>query len=105
MLQRRHTQRRALAAAAAAAAAGTARPPLPARTGRQLLLRLQHRQALMAHSMYAAGNACVTQPLAVPFVNTHLDHVSCRQQRQGDPQRHQQQRPGARAHWIFQRLV
>lgn len=105
MLQRRHTQRRALAAAAAAAAAGTARPPLPARTGRQLHLRLQHRQALMAHSMHAAGNACVTQPLAVPFVISRPNHVARRQQRQGDPQRHQQQRPGARARWTFQRRV
>ena len=68
MLQRRLMQRRALAAVAAAAAAETAQPPWPARTGRQLHLRLQHRQGLMAHSMHAAGSACVTQPLAVSFV-------------------------------------
>jgi hypothetical protein len=105
MLLRRPTQRRAPAAVAAAAAAGTARPPLLARTGRQLHLRLPHRRVLMAHSMHAAGNACVTQPLAVPFVDTHPDHVACRQQRQGDPQRHRQQRPGARARWTFQRRV
>ena len=105
MLQRRPTQRRALAAAAAAAAAEMARPPLPARTGRRLHLRLQHRQALMAHSMHAAGSACVTQPLPLPFVETHPNHVACRRQRQGDPQQHRQQRPGARAPWTFQRRV